>query len=90
LELNDEKVIEKKGTGVTIGVELISKFLGRSSIRIVPRISNNLKLQTPNNVFFPSDAIKTAKDITSTIQKIFTEYQKIYTGNYNDIKNILQ
>ena len=50
----------------------------------------NDKRETRNNIFFPSDAIKTAKDITSTIQKIFAEYQKIYTANYNDIKNILQ
>ena len=50
----------------------------------------NEQQATRNNIFFPSDAIKTAKDITSTIQKIFAEYQKIYTANYNDIKNILQ
>lgn len=41
-------------------------------------------------IYFPADAIKTAKDITSTINKIFADYQKIYTANYNDIKSILQ
>ena len=41
IELTDGKLIEKKGAGVTKGVELIKKFLGRSSIRIVPRISNS-------------------------------------------------
>ena len=41
IELTDGKLIEKKGAGVSKGVELIKKFLGRSSIRIVPRISNS-------------------------------------------------
>jgi hypothetical protein len=41
-------------------------------------------------IYFPADAIKTAKDINSTLNKIFAEYQKVYTNNYNDIKSILQ
>ena len=60
-------------------------------VEIEKRINdNNEKQETKSGIYFPIDAIKTAKDITSTIQKIFTEYQKIYTANYNDIKNILQ
>ncbi|MBS4044313.1 MAG: hypothetical protein KGZ59_10895 [Chitinophagaceae bacterium] len=72
--------------------ELLLKFLEKSEIEKQlnnQQETNNLKPQTPNNVYFPTDAIKAAKDITSTIQKIFTEYQKIYTANYNDIRNIL-
>ena len=55
------------------------------------RITDNYdKPELKNVVYFPNDIIKSAKDITSTIQKIFAEYQKIYTANYSDIKNILQ
>lgn len=63
--------------------ELLLKYLDK--VEIEKQINNST-----SNIIFPSDAIKTAKDITSTIQKIFAEYQKIYTANYNDIKNILQ
>jgi len=63
--------------------ELLLKYLDAAEIE--KQINN-----TTNNIVFPSDAVKTSKDIASTIQKIFTEYQKIYTANYNDIKNILQ
>lgn len=38
---------------------------------------------------YPSDGIKTAKDISNTLQKLFTEYQKLYDENYQQIKNIL-
>lgn len=38
---------------------------------------------------YPGDGIKTAKEITHNIQKLFNEYQKIYTANYNEIKAIL-
>ncbi len=41
VEFNDGQLIEKVGTNVTKGQELVKRFLGRSSIRIVPRISNN-------------------------------------------------
>lgn len=63
--------------------EILLKYLDAAEIE--KQINN-----ATNNIVFPSDAVKTAKDIASTIQKIFTEYQKIYTANYNDIKNILQ
>lgn len=51
---------------------------------------NNEKQETKKGIYFPADNIKTAKDINSTINKIFAEYQKIYNNNYGDIKNILQ
>ncbi len=65
--------------------ELLLKYLDKTEVEK----QLNEKQETRNNLYFPTDAIKTAKDITSTIQKIFAEYQKIYTANYNDIKNIL-
>lgn len=60
---------------------------------ILPKIAT---LYTKTNAhkkdlpYFPNDAIKTAKDIVGTLQKIYNEYQKIYTSNYNDIRTILQ
>ena len=38
---------------------------------------------------YPGDGIKTAKEIVYSIQKLFNEYQKIYTENYNEIRTIL-
>ena len=79
--------------------ELFLKYLDKTEIekQIVKSFKDdnsetiNTNLQTPNiGIYFPTDNIKTAKDITSICQKIFAEYQKIYTANYNDIKNILQ
>lgn len=48
------------------------------------------KLETSGHAFqYPSDGIKTAKDISNTLQKLFTEYQKVYADNYQQIRNIL-
>jgi hypothetical protein len=75
--------------------ELLLKYLDKTDVekhineQQETRNDNYENSKTRNAIYFPTDAIKTAKDITSTIQKIFTEYQKIYTANYNDIKNIL-
>ncbi len=41
IELVDGSLIEKYGNALIKGHELVKKFLGRSSIRIVPRIANN-------------------------------------------------
>ena len=59
---------------------------------IIKNISDALQEESnlKHQPYFPGDALKTAKDITATTQKIFTEYQKIYASNYNEIKNILQ
>lgn len=38
---------------------------------------------------YPSDGIKTAKEISGTLQKLFNEYQKLYAENYQQIRNIL-
>lgn len=48
------------------------------------------KLKASGHGFqYPSDGIKTAKDISNTLQKLFTEYQKVYGENYRQIKSIL-
>jgi hypothetical protein len=41
------------------------------------------------NFQYPSDGIKSAKDISNTLQKLFNEYQKVYTENYQQIRTIL-
>jgi hypothetical protein len=38
---------------------------------------------------YPTDGIKTAKDIAYNLQKVFTEYQKVYADNYQQIRSIL-
>ena len=38
---------------------------------------------------YPSDGIKNAKEIAYTLQKLFVEYQKIYSDNFEQIRNIL-
>jgi hypothetical protein len=38
---------------------------------------------------YPSDGIKSAKDIAYDLQKLFNEYQKVYTENYQQIRAIL-
>lgn len=39
---------------------------------------------------YPSDGIKGAKDLAYNLQKLFNDYQKVYTENYGQIKIILQ
>ena len=38
---------------------------------------------------YPADGIKSAKEISSSLQKLFAEYQKIYSDNYLQILSIL-
>lgn len=39
---------------------------------------------------YPGDGIKTAKEIVYGIQKLFNEYQEVYSENFNEIRLILQ
>jgi hypothetical protein len=39
---------------------------------------------------YPSDGIKNAKEIAYSLQKLFNDYQKIYSENYQQIRSILQ
>jgi hypothetical protein len=41
------------------------------------------------DVRYPSDGIKGAKDLANNLQKLFNDYQKVYTENYTQIKTIL-
>lgn len=63
--------------------ELYLKFLDQQK----------LKLPTPSDSLvtskFPSDGIKTAKEIAYSLQKLFNEYQKVYEENYQQIRGVL-
>ncbi len=62
--------------------ELLLKYLDKDLIQ-ASLIGGNDSLK------YPGDGIKTAKEIVNGIEKLFNEYQKIYTQNYNEIKAIL-
>lgn len=75
IELADGSEIEKTGNSVTKGYDLIQHFIGRSSIRIVPRISNIANLS-----FIASDHDSPATYIendTRFINDVFQYIQQI-------------
>jgi len=75
VELSDGRVIEKKGSSLTEGDEVIKKFLGRSSIRIVPRISNNAN---PADVSSDMDSPATyIENDTRFVNDVFLYIQQI-------------
>lgn len=41
------------------------------------------------SIVYPSDGIKSSKEIAYTIQKLFEAYQKIYSENYRQVRTIL-
>lgn len=64
--------------------ELLLKYFDRSIIE------NRIQLSSSQTtLYYPADGIKAAKDITSTLQKIFMEYQWVYAENYREIMSIL-
>ena len=62
--------------------ELFLKYLDKSKLEL--RLFS--LLEAPH---YPSDGMKSAKDVANSLQKLFNEYQKIYTDNYQQIKSIL-
>ena len=75
VEFADNSLIEKKGTGIIKGNELVQKFLGRSSIRIVPRISNTAN---PTNVANDNDSPVTyIENDTRFVNDVFLYIQQI-------------
>ena len=65
--------------------ELFLKYLDKSKIQeaIEKNEAEGVTFQ------YPSDGIKSAKDIAYDLQKLFNEYQKLYTENYQQIRTIL-
>ncbi len=62
--------------------ELFLKYLEKSKMEEAAISSQHI-------IRFPADGIKGAKEISSSLQKIFSEYQWIYTENYRQIRNIV-
>jgi AAA15 family ATPase/GTPase len=78
VEFTDGNHIEKQGMNVTEGRELVQRFLGRSSIRIVPRISNNAN---PAHVSSDNDSPMTyIENDTRFINDVFLFIQQINTA----------
>lgn len=74
IEFGDESIIEKREQ-INIGHDLAKKFIGRSSIRIVPRISNNTNLQ---NVILDEDSpITYIENDTRFVNDVFLYIQQI-------------
>jgi len=64
--------------------ELFLKYLDEDKLEEI------FSVETIEESFhYPTDGIKTAKDIAYNLQKIFNEYQKAYTDNYQQIRFIL-
>jgi hypothetical protein len=63
--------------------ELFLKYLDRE------RLNNEPEKLNSNMAVYPTDGIKTAKDIAYGLQKIFNDYQKAYADNYQQIRAIL-
>ncbi len=75
IEFEDGRVIQKTGNYVNEGKELIKIFLGRSSNRIVPRISNDAKLaNVPTDLDSPATYIE---NDTRFINDMFLFFQLI-------------
>jgi hypothetical protein len=65
--------------------ELLLKYLDKE---IVENCFHSI--QSADNFYhYPSDGIKNAKEVANAIQKLFNEYQRVYSENYQQIRNIL-
>lgn len=58
-------------------------------LRYLDRIKMEEESRSAALPHFPADGIKGAKEISASLQKLFSEYQMIYTENYGQIRNIL-
>jgi hypothetical protein len=54
------------------------------------KLKERIKKAAPGTKWeFPSDAIKTCKDIASNLQRLYEEYAVLYANNYNDVVKIV-
>ncbi|MCC2666225.1 MAG: hypothetical protein K0R24_197 [Gammaproteobacteria bacterium] len=77
IELSDGQLIEKIGTNITTGTEILKKFFGRSSIRIVPRISHNANINLINIAMDSDSPITYIENDTRFINDAFLYIQTI-------------
>lgn len=66
--------------------ELFLKYLDKEKIQFLSSGENE---EGQSSFRYPTDGIKTAKDIAYNLQKLFNEYQKAYGDNYQQIRSIL-
>lgn len=96
IELIDGRAVKKKGSLISEGREIIEKFFGRSSIRIVPRISNTADLiQVSNDMDSPLSYIehdtRFINDVFLYIQEINNALRApIFSGKQADTLKIFQ
>ena len=64
--------------------ELFLKYLDKNKLEEIFSTET-----TEESFHYPTDGIKTGKDIAYNLQKVFNEYQKVYTDNYQQIRSIL-
>jgi hypothetical protein len=64
-------------------------FLKYLEVTKVKEVFNDLPGYTAGLPVYPSDGIKTAKEIAYTVQKLFEEYQKLYADNYQQVRAIV-
>jgi hypothetical protein len=67
--------------------ELFLKYLDKAKLE--PLFSDNNKEAMESSFHYPTDGIKTAKEISYNLQKLFNDYQKVYGDNFQQIRTIL-
>jgi len=96
IRFHNDEVIEKKGVGVMLGVELVRKFIGRSSIRIVPRISNtanpaNISTDNDSPVTYIENDTRFVNDVFLYIQQINNALREpVFSGKQADTLKIFR
>jgi hypothetical protein len=80
------KNIQRPGLKSLSYEELFLRYLDRQKIESLWEG----ELTSDAAIRYPSDGIKGAKDLAYNLQKLFNDYQKVYTENYGQIKTILQ
>ena len=66
--------------------EIFLKYLEVTKLK---EVFNDLPDSMSGHPVYPSDGIKTAKEIAYTVQKLFEEYQKLYTDNYQQVRAVV-
>lgn len=96
INLNDGKSISKSGLNVLTGRELVQRFIGRSSIRIVPKITNNANTQqvpsdTDSPVTYIENDFRFINDVFLYIQQINTALREpVFSGKQADTLKIFR
>ncbi|HEX6168197.1 MAG TPA: hypothetical protein VFZ33_00795, partial [Chitinophagaceae bacterium] len=67
--------------------ELFLKYLDKGKLQSLS--FENHEQSQKISFRYPTDGIKTAKEIAYNLQKLFHEYQKVYGDNYQQIRSIL-